>query len=368
MNIICYLYSKLFKVTHVIIAILSVNVLFNSVGRLSVSEIFLSAALASEEVSNDRKYSTMTNNSDFLKSCIAYVDGYASQGNNEELKQIFKRKFGHCERSDANILALGVTHENERNNHQGSKNFDPKIQSYMADFDPTQDFDKFLTVDLQDVDGGSTLKIGINTIDFDKINVTGWPLHFGHIFVGISDPSVSGTINSDIIISFEAKVRDTVKPSQSRNNLMYSGRRILLGALLRWVEAEGRTNKSHFLEFNIDQSSNYNLSYKEKVGEFCKDRVYDRCFYDKSGHYAEGRFVSLSSADENLSGNMGDGNWHSISINLSSVARSLLWASSPASWSDAHVSALYFGVEATGHINTVLEIRKYTVLSKSGVR
>jgi hypothetical protein len=141
---------------------------------------------------------------------------------------------------------------------------------------------------------------------------------------------------------------------------VYSGRRILLGALGNWTETPPRTNSAHFLEVDISQTPGYSASYHEPHHPLCRDVQYDRCFYS-DGRYAEGREVSLQTVLNGPTLADSSDQWYHVEIRLSELFRRLRWVSAPMSWSAAHLQAIYFAIESTGATSTDVEIKGYHV-------
>lgn len=269
----------------------------------------------------------------------------------------FGHKQGDCS-DKPRPLVVSVTHENKANNHEGSKNYDPDIVSYMADFDYDTDFGRWLDVQLRETDHTKRVSISLDTIAYDKTNVTGWPLRYGHLFTGLGDSSVRANLDKSIFVEVDMRVRaDKVQPELYREG--YSGRRIMVGAKANWTEAPPRANRAHFIEIDLLQSPGYTESYGDPSRPLCSDRSYDRCFYDPSGKYAEGRELRFH---QNVTPKT-DG-WMHLRIPLSEVVRSLRWASSPSKWELANLEGLYIGIESQGATRTAIELKGYHVYAE----
>ena len=103
-------------------------------------------------------------------------------------------------------IVFSVTHENDRNNHLGSANYDPRITSYMHDFDERKDFGTWFGFNLYKDGKANILEEQLNTVDFDTINVTGWRLRFGHLFFAFNDLTVSHPLVDRIFVEFDIKL------------------------------------------------------------------------------------------------------------------------------------------------------------------
>jgi hypothetical protein len=303
----------------------------------------------------------LTVHTNFLNTCIAAVTGYAPEASDyTRVTPTLGHFEGGCADKSSPLIA-SVTHENAQNNHGGAANTKPNIGGYVGDFDYDADFGKWLTVSLNREGTEPVLSMALDTIHFNSINVTGWALRYGHLFLGVNDSSVKSGLNKDLYVEFDILLREAeVRPGLYQG---YSGRRVLLGTLTHWSETAPRTNVSHFFETDLIQSERYTESYGEPDRSGCKDTRYDRCFYDPSGKYAEGREVRYQTF-------MGkspptEGEWTHIVIPLSQAMHRLRWISPPADWAKATLGGIYFGIESEGATRTVIELRGYRVYEKS---
>ncbi|MGC2414660.1 MAG: hypothetical protein WA459_18440 [Stellaceae bacterium] len=266
----------------------------------------------------------------------------------------FGRHQGDCSGKRA-PLVVSVTHENAANSHSGAANYDPNNASYMADFDYDADFGRWLKLDL--IGTPPALAMSLDTVNFKKVNVTGWPLRYGHLFFGLNDGTVSTALDKPVSVEFDIRIPVAdVRPGLYAG---YSGRRVMLGALADWVEAAPRANRSHYFEIDLVQSNGYSQSYGDPIRPLCNDAAYDRCFYAPNGEHAEGREVryQLQPYGEPLSG---DG-WMHIRIPIADAIRALHWVSPPAAWSAATLKGLYLAIESEGATQTSIEIKNYHV-------
>ena len=112
--------------------------------------------------------------------------------------------------------------------------------------------------------------MSLDTINYEQVDVTGWPLRFGHLFFGANDLSVKSTMDKAISIDFDIRVEaDHVQSGLYPNK--YSGHRILVGAKVEWDEVSPRYNKIYYLETDLIQSDGYSASYHDPNRPLCKD-------------------------------------------------------------------------------------------------
>lgn len=254
-----------------------------------------------------------------------------------------------------------------QNSHNGSRNYDARAAAYMSDFDFAKDFGRWVRAGARDDGGAPVLSLGLDTIDFDEANaVTGWPLRYGHLFVGFNDTTASFNLDRNAVVEFDlriatAAVSDAAKPG-------YSGRRVVVGALAAWNEAPPRANKAHFLETDLIISDGYSRMYHEKPRPDCNDIDYDRCFYDENGRYAEGREINFQKTLHGPELTPDPQAWTHIRIPISQIYRSLPWVSQPQAWTKVRVTGIYIAIESMGATNTQIEIRNYHVRDASAVR
>jgi hypothetical protein len=292
----------------------------------------------------------------FEKACLGFTTGYQALAGSSKLIPTLGHLEGDC--GGRKPLTVSVTHENDHNNHNGSTNFNKNIGGYVADFDYTADHGKWLYIHVDD-SVPKQLRMRLDTLHFKKINVTGWPLQFGHLFVGVSDLTVNSTLGESVSVEFDLAV--TTEPANESKGATFSGRRIILGALGIWPESPPRTNTSHFLEVDLLQTPGYSDSYHQRKYPLCADVPYDRCFYG-DGRFAEGREVSYQTV---LSGPLISDNtkdWTHVRVDLSDLFKQLRWVSPPNSWDKAELRAIYIGIESTGSTSTQALIRNYHVI------
>ncbi|MGA8610230.1 MAG: hypothetical protein WB760_00655 [Xanthobacteraceae bacterium] len=294
----------------------------------------------------------------FENACIDVADGYEKlPGQGEKLFPVFKTYQGACGAGkNSKPLVFGVTHENDHNNHNGAANYNQNVSSYMGDFDPKTDLGQWLDLQLVSKSTPPSVKLKLDTADFQKTNVTGWPIQFGHMFIGLNDGTVATSLDKPVYVEFEIKIE--TKPVSQRAG--YSGRRVILGALASWDEAPPRTNRQHFLEVDLVQSEGYSASYNEQLKPLCRDVPYDRCFYS-NGPYAEGREIRYETVLREPHVPDTTKGWVRIRIPLSDLFRRLKWVSPPSDWTKAQLTGLYIGVESTGETATQIEVQNYEV-------
>ena len=301
---------------------------------------------------------SLTSYPKFENVCINVAQGYDSHpGQGAKLFPVLKPFRGACGvDTKSKHLTFSVTHENDRNSHAGAANYNQNIVSYMGDFDPATDIGRWLDMKLIDRAAPPSILLALDTVDFHKTNVTGWPIQFGHMFIALNDGTVTSPLDKPANIELDIKIETKgIRPGAS-----YSGRRVMVGAVANWDEAPPRTNKKHYLEVDLVQSEGYSASYNELLKPLCRDVPYDRCFYS-DGPYAEGREVryeTVLGGSHVLDTTRG---WLPIRIPLSDLFRRLKWASPPSDWSKAQVSGLYIGIESTGETSTQIELRNYEV-------
>jgi hypothetical protein len=297
----------------------------------------------------------------FDNACLAAAARTSAPGSNDRStgRPVLVPIQGLCPDGKTPLL-ISVTHENAQNNHQGAANQVEGSVSYMSDFVYGVDFGKWLNVKMRRDNGTPILMMALDTANFNKTNVTGWPLRYGHLFLGLNDGTVKATLDKDVYVEFDLRLRRSdVRPELYRDR--YSGRRIMLGSVTDWDEAPPRTNRSHFLEVDLIQSDGYTESYREPVREGCRDTTYDRCFYDRSGKFAEGREVRYQTHLGGAPIIANDAAWTHVAIPLSRLIRKLRWVSPPGDWAAVHLRGIYLGVESEGATKTVFEVTRYQV-------
>ena len=299
---------------------------------------------------------TITAYPDFKNVCSAFVVGYRTVSG-PQLFPKWGNFAGEC-RDKAIPFVFSLTHENDKNNHKGSANFDPNIVAYMGDLNVATDLGRWVEAAFRTDGAGTVLKLALDTVNYRQTNVTGWPLQFGHLFLGANDRSVRGTLDSEIAVDADIRVdKDVVRPDLYPNG--YSGHRVMLGAQLLWDEASPRTNKVHYVEIDLIQSEGYAASYGEPRHRLCNDAIYDRCFYSDNGQYAEGREVNYQAYLKKSPIPINTSQWTHVHIPLSKIYKELGWVSPPKSWSEAQLGGLYIGLESEGATQAVVELRNY---------
>jgi hypothetical protein len=317
-------------------------------------------AVRSSAETVDREY--LTNFPNFEKLCTAFVTGYVSRPETGSLRgPVLGRFAGDCSGARRPVV-LSVTHENTRNSHLDAANYDKNITSYMNDLDLDSDIGRWVDIGTGKDRPGS-ISVLVDTINFKKINVTGWPIQYGHMFAAFNDRLLPGaTLDKEIIVEFDVRIRKSeFRPQEYRG---YSGSRVIVGAVGNWIEPNPRTNKTHFFETDLIQSEGYSKSYGDRDYALCKDIVYDRCFYSQEGKYAEGREVRYNSffGEPPVSGNTED--WTHVRIPLSRAVRRLRWVAPPSLWNEAMISGVYVGIESQGASLTALEVKNYNVYAE----
>jgi len=308
------------------------------------------------------KRESLTNFPNFERLCTAFVAGYEPTQGSKPLRQpVLGRSAGDC-RPDRRPVVLSVTHENAQNSHAGARNYDKDIGSYMSDLDLDNDLGRWIDI-AADRDDPRTISVSIDTINFNKVNVTGWPIQYGHMFAAFNDRLLNGaTIDKDIIIELDVRIRKSQLDARAYGG--YSGNRVIIGAVGNWSEPLPRTNSVHFFEIDLMQTEGYSESYGDPDYPLCKDTPYDRCFYSREGKYAEGREVRYDLFFEGSPVPTNTEGWTHLRIPLSQTIRRLRWVAPPAQWSDARITGVYVGIESQGKALTALEVRNYNVYSE----
>ena len=312
------------------------------------------------ETAAKREY--LTNFPNFERLCTAFVAGYEPTQGGKPLRQpVLGRSAGDC-LTDRRPVVLSVTHENAKNSHAGARNYDKDIASYMSDLDLDSDLGRWIDIGAGQ-DDPRTISILIDTINFNKINVTGWPIQYGHMFAAFNDRLLNGaTIDREIIIELDVRIRKSQLGAKTHGS--YSGNRVIIGAVGRWIEPLPRTNSTHFFETDLVQANGYSASYSDPDYPLCKDTSYDRCFYSREGKYAEGREVRYDTFFQGSAVSTNTDQWTHLRIPLSRAIRKLGWVAPPSRWNDASITGVYVGIESQGAALTALEVRNYNVYAE----
>ena len=85
---------------------------------------------------------TITAYPDFKNVCSAFVVGYR-RVSGPQLFPKWGNFAGEC-RDKAIPFVFSLTHENDKNNHKGSANFDPNIVAYMGDLNVATDLGRWV--------------------------------------------------------------------------------------------------------------------------------------------------------------------------------------------------------------------------------
>jgi hypothetical protein len=303
-----------------------------------------------------------TNFPNFAKLCTAFVAGYEPAPGGTPLRQpVLGRSAGDCE-PDRRPVVFSVTHENAQNSHAGARNYDKNIASYMSDLDLDHDLGRWIDIGAGR-DDPSAISILIDTINFNEVNVTGWPIRYGHMFAAFNDRLLNGaTIDKEIIVELDVRIRKSELGARAYNG--YSGNRVIIGAVGSWIEPAPRTNSIHFFETDLVQTDGYSASYGDPDYPLCKDTSYDRCFYSREGRYAEGREVRYDRFFKKSAVPANTEEWTHLRIPLSQAIRKLHWVAPPSQWRDAKITGVYVGIESQGAALTALQVRSYNVYAE----
>ena len=210
----------------------------------------------------------------------------------------------------------------------------------MGDFKFATDFGRWLNSTFYRADNGYVLAMSLDLINYQQINITGWPLQFGlSFFFAANDLSARSTLDKSIFIEFDIRIlEDVIRPTLYSSG--YSGHRVMVGTKAIWDETSPRTNKTHFLEIDLVQTDGYSSSYGDPKRPQCRDAMYDRCFYSTDGKYAEGREISYQTNLQNKIIPTNSSQWIHAKIPLSDIIKRLGWVSPPNSWASAKLSGL----------------------------
>jgi hypothetical protein len=301
----------------------------------------------------------LTNYPSFVGLCAAMVTDYVhSPMDPLKLVPVLGNYMGHCQ-VKAHPMLLSVTQENPQNTHIGAANNLTGLSSHMNDFNIGSDLGSWVRFQMTQAEQ-PVVTLGLDLIHTHKINVTGWPLQYGHVFVGLTDLSVrKEAISSPICMTFD--IRNTQARVDQDGSGSYSGYRILVGALGTWAEAPPRKNHAHFLAIDLLRTPGYGESYGQRDLPLCNDVRYTRCYYSKDGQYSEGRVVNFNKNTEDSLLTANNSQWTHVAIPVASIFEQLQWASPPASWEAATISGVYFGIEAEGSSDISIDVKNYNV-------
>jgi hypothetical protein len=236
----------------------------------------------------------------------------------------------------------------------------------MGDLDASADLGTWVDFRLSGTDPARIMSIRLDTINYRKTNVTGWPLQYGHLFAALNDLTVKADLDKDVVVEFDIRVR--ASEVQANTYEGYSGRRVMIGTVGKWQEAFPRANGSHFMEVDLVESDGFAASYKDPRYRLCGDLNYDRCFYSAEGNYPEGREIRFQSHLGGVPIPLNTMNWTHVRVQLSDAIRRLPWVSRPGTWAEASLSGLYVGIESAGATRTWIEIRNYQIYVEGAKR
>ncbi len=146
--------------------------------------------------------------------------------------------------------------------------------------------------------------------------------------------------------------------------LSVSGHRIMIGFLLDWPEVYPRCNRAHFFEVDLFYSELYN--FNETIDPtYCNDIVYDRCFFDQNGVYAEGRFVNSEAVFGMPPLPLNSDSMTHVIIPVSAFARNLSWVQPPVQgWETATIKGAYIGIESMGITRLWIQATNYQLYKR----
>jgi hypothetical protein len=262
-----------------------------------------------------------------------------------------------CPSMPAGFIGFSVTQETPSGDHIGSLNWIGPDHDYMADYTFPTDLGDWLDMG---ADGG-VVSLSEDTANFAAAtnSQTGWPVPYGHTFVGLNDLSiVNASLNNDINVEFDVLVQRRLAPAKWHD---FTGVRVILGGVVNWREPSGRANRDHYFEVDLSQTDGYAASLGDLGLPLCDDAPYDYCFYDPTGQYPEGRYVSYDDYLQNDPVPLGT--WTHIAVPYGAIVKSLGWVDPPADWSKAHIGGLYVAIEGIGTHQTSLQVRNWNPYS-----
>ena len=258
-------------------------------------------------------------------------------------------------------ILFSLTQERD-GSHNGAANNIPNAGAYMGDFTYATDFGKWLNYNFNLSTTTPFLGMSFDTVNFRGTTATGWGLTEGNIFYGFNDMSlVQTTIDKDIILEFDLRVRGNEVGAPFFTG--YSGHIISVGGLVKWTEGSNRANVDHYFSVTLEQSPNYFASLHRVDQSRCHDTTYNTCWYDESGVWSEGRDIAYNRYVVPAVSFPQD-SWTHVRIPISEMVRSLGWVSPPASWSQAQLNAITWGMESTGATRYWIEVKNYQVYTQ----
>ena len=214
------------------------------------------ALIANGSFARAHKTVSVTSYPDFVQLCTAFVVGHAapSHGDSQSLP-VLGRFSGDCSQHKKPLL-FSFSHENAKNSHIGAANYKPEIHSYMSDFDLDKDRGRWLDFKVSGEGAERQIALAIDFIHYQDTDLTGWPLRYGHLFVGANDLSAVAILEQNVRVEFDIRVPIALLRSQLTKD--YSGVRVLIGAVAQWTERPPRINRDHFFEIDLMQTNGYN--------------------------------------------------------------------------------------------------------------
>lgn len=307
--------------------------------------------------------SSITRYSSFNRPCDRRVTGF----DKAKQQNILSGPLSVCEDQNEPLL-LSVTHESANNTHwsldkSGNKVFDLNFVGdsgiYMGDYHQS-----FIgnVIDYKYLPENGTdyhrLALAVNTLKKAQLNVTGRDVRNGFFYAGINDLSVgNASIAEDFYVSVTVRLIGSELGSYPES---VSAHRFLIGANLIWPEQNGRTNQSHFLEFELYKKGDFSQGRAQSACPNDGFKHYSHCFVDaETGKYAEGKYLELKDFYnyKTLSG----GPWYTVDIPVSSFIKTYAWHHPPKNWADAKLSGLYIGIESRGASKLSVEVKDYRV-------
>jgi hypothetical protein len=297
---------------------------------------------------------SVTSYPNFNNLCYGFVTGYANSTN------VISGYNDTCTNLQKSMPFVYSVTQEVNGSHVGAANDSLGRSTYMNDYDYASDYGQWIKANFYPSAGTMIYGAALDTINYSKTNVTGWPLQKGTLFFGLNDTSVSNAnvhLDKNVVVEFDMRIRGD-EVNNTMNPGTYSGHRIMVGMLLNWSE-QSRSNKAHYFEVNLSQTPGYSQVWSGPDLPLCHDTNYDRCWYDPSGTWSEVRYVPYA-AVAGGSLNFVTDQWVHVRIPLS-YAKSLGWVSVPTSWSDATLGGLYIGMESTGATRYWTEVKNYQV-------
>lgn len=289
--------------------------------------------------------------------CHQWVTGNDSKG-----VPTWGPRLGNCTAKSSPLL-FSVTHENECNTHMACKeypndlNYRENILAYMADY-RQEDIGKWIKYSAVENSTSNTIQFAIDSLNYSSfISPTGRPVSNGYLFFGMAQLGFNSqvTLHDPLWIEFEY----SIAASDVVPNTKMSGNRLMVAASLNWAEA-GRTNRAHFFEINLYKTPGYHAEHYNPT-QCTADAVYDHCYYDPHGKWAEGKYVSHTTAFGVNGPISPDNKWYKVRVDLFALVKKYQWHHPPQNWGLAKTDGIYIGLESKGPSHIYAKIRNLRI-------